>query len=97
RFFDYTVTETKYIDDFGDSDRSINSVLSLTKKDGIQLSDRWISGSNRLEKITESAKEARRVRMALRLNRVERLLVIIDRTGKSWVFEIGSDGIVIGL
>ena len=94
--FDYTISETKYITDF--DYKSMRSIRLGMTKSGKQGSDSWIAGKNfntggyRLEDAV-GREDASRIREALRANRVERLIVVVDQTGKTWVFEADSEGL----
>ena len=67
---DYVITEAKYG----------SSRLGMTN-DGRQMSDGWITGSERLEKAVDE-NEARIIRRALRGGRVEKRLHKVDSAGK---------------
>jgi hypothetical protein len=67
---DYIITEAKYG----------KSRLGMTN-DGLQMSDSWITGSERLKKAVGS-REAGRIITAMALGTVEKMLHKIDATGK---------------
>ena len=92
--FDYTVSETKFVTGF---DGDLRSVKLGRSKSGLQLSDSWIMGRDfntmkkRLEAIV-GPKKAEDLRDAIDKNRVERLLIVVNETGKTWVYEVSNDG-----
>ncbi len=92
--FDYTVSETKFVTGF---DGDLRSVKLGKSKSGLQLSDNWIMGRDfntmkkRLEAIV-GPKKAEDLRDAVDKNRVERLLIVVNETGKTWVYEVSNDG-----
>ena len=67
---DYIITEAKY-----DTSR-----LRQTKRDGMQMSNRWITGSRRLERAV-GLPEARKIMLALASGRVEKRLHQVETTG----------------
>jgi hypothetical protein len=93
--YDYTVSETKFVTGF---DGDLRSVKLGRTKSGLQLSDSWITGMDfntkkkRLESMLKSYTEAERVRDAVDKGRVERLLIVVNETGKTWVYEVSNDG-----
>lgn len=80
----YIIAESKYG----------KSPLSKDAKDGPQMSDDWIKGSNRLEKAIGD--DAREVKKALDRGEVERVLSKVDETGNVTTFAIDETGKVIG-
>jgi Domain of unknown function (DUF4157) len=92
--FDYTVSETKFVKGF---DGNLSNVRMGKSISGPQLSDSWIAGRDynsmkyRLDEIV-GEDMATKMRMSIHRNRVERLLIVVDETGKSWVFEVDAGG-----
>ena len=66
-------------------------------KSGPQLSNGWITGRNfstnefRLEKAVGDTR-ATEILNALSQDRVRRLIIVVDQTGKTWTYEADSDG-----
>ena len=82
----YVIDEAK----FGDSQ------LSKTPKDGPQMSDDWIKGSNRIEKQFPDTPEGRRQAAAVRdawdEGQVEKVVSKIDETGKVTRYRVDEKG-----
>lgn len=92
--FDYTISETKFVQGF---DGDLHTVKMGKSRSGPQLSDSWITGRNfntmkhRLEEVV-GEDMAGRIRSSVRKNRVERLLIVVNETGRTWVYEVDSGG-----
>lgn len=80
----YVINESKYG----------QSQLNQTK-DGKQMSDDWIRGSDRLEDQV-GLHEAKKIREALKKGEVDRVLSRIDETGKVTTKKLDSKGNIIG-
>jgi hypothetical protein len=69
-------------------------------RSGPQESDSWIAGMEfntmrlRLEEVV-APKTAEKIRESIDNNRVERLLIVVNETGKTWVYEVDSGGGVL--
>jgi hypothetical protein len=94
RHFDYSVSETKFVQGF---DGDLHRVKMGKTKSGPQLSDSWITGKdfNTMKKRLEEAigeEMAKQMRSSVDKNRVERLLIVVNETGRTWVYEVHSSG-----
>lgn len=70
--------------------------LGMTK-DGKQMSDDWLKGSNRIFKAVDGDKElAIKIRIAMRKNEVEKVLSKIDGEGNVKTFKLDENGNEIG-
>jgi hypothetical protein len=92
--FDFSISETKFVQGF---DGDLYKVKMGTSRSGPQLSDSWITGrdyntmKNRLEELV-GPKYGEKIRASIANNRVERLLIVVNETGKTWVYEADSSG-----
>jgi len=81
----YVIDEAKYN----------TSQLNPATKDGPQMSDDWINGSDRLENQVGPDK-AQEIREALENGEVDRVLSKVDESGKVTTYKLNSNGEVIG-
>ena len=83
----YVIAESKY----GTSD------LSQKPKDGPQMSDPWINGSERLDNAVGVDKaDAIREEMVLNPDNVQRVLTKVDANGNVSTYTLDTDGKIIG-
>ncbi|WP_353846320.1 MULTISPECIES: hypothetical protein [unclassified Clostridium] len=74
-----------------------SSKLGKTK-DGLQMSDDWIKGNNRILKAVDGDEDlARKISKALDKGQVERVLSKIDSNGNVSTYRLDSSGKVIGI
>ncbi|BCZ47457.1 hypothetical protein psyc5s11_35240 [Clostridium gelidum] len=67
-------------------------------KDGLQISDDWIKGSDRILKAVDGDEDlARKIAKALDRGKVERVLAKVDSNGNVVTYKLNSSGKVIGI